>query len=96
MGVFLKAAHVEQALFSFYFIYFILFYFILFYFILFYFILFYLFYYFILLIFLKRFYLFMRDTEKERRRDTGRGRSRLHAGSPTPDSIPGLQDHTLG
>ena len=28
-----------------------------------------------------------------RGRDTGRGRSRLHAGSPTWDSIPGLQDH---
>ena len=26
--------------------------------------------------------LFMRDTQKERGRDTGRGRSRLHAGSP--------------
>ena len=41
-------------------------------------------------------YLFMRDTEKERSRDTGRGRSRLHARSPTWDLIPGLQDHTLG
>ena len=29
-------------------------------------------------------------------RDTGRGRSRLQAGSLTRDSIPGLQDHTLG
>ena len=40
----------------------------------------------------------MRDTERERERgrDTGRGRSRLHAGSPTCDSIPGLQDHALG
>ena len=28
-------------------------------------------------------------------RDTGRGRSRPHAGSPTWDSIPGLQDHAL-
>ena len=36
-------------------------------------------------------YLFMRDTE----RDAGRGRSRLHAGSPTWDSIQGLQDHAL-
>ena len=39
--------------------------------------------------------LFMR----ERGRDTGRGRSRLHAGSPTWDSwdsISGPQDHTLG
>ena len=35
--------------------------------------------------------------ERERGRDTGRGRSRLHApGSPTWDSIPGLQDRTLG
>ncbi|XP_048961711.1 transmembrane protein 222 isoform X1 [Canis lupus baileyi] len=32
----------------------------------------------------------------ERGRDTGRGRSRLHAGSPTRDSIPGLQDRALG
>ena len=37
--------------------------------------------------------LFMRDTE--RGRDTGRGRSRLHAGSLMRDSIPGLQDHDL-
>ena len=37
----------------------------------------------------------MRDTarERERSRDTGRGRSRLHAGSLTWDSILGLQDH---
>ena len=40
--------------------------------------------------------LFIRERESERGRDTGRGRSRLHAGSPTWDSIPGLQDHTLG
>ena len=33
---------------------------------------------------------------RERGRDTGRGRSRLHAGSPMRDSIPGLQDHALG
>ena len=33
---------------------------------------------------------------RERGRDTGRGRSRLHAGSPTWDSIPGLQDQALG
>ena len=33
---------------------------------------------------------------RERGRDTGRGRSRLHAGSPMWDSIQGLQDHTLG
>ena len=41
----------------------------------------------------------MIDTERERereRRDTGRGRSRLHAGSPTWDSIRGLQGHTPG
>ena len=38
----------------------------------------------------------MRDTERERGRDTGRGRSRLHAGSPMWDSIPGFQDHPLG
>ncbi|XP_072694727.1 cyclin-dependent kinase inhibitor 3 isoform X1 [Canis lupus baileyi] len=37
-----------------------------------------------------------RQRERERRRDTGRGRSRLHAGSPTWDSIQGLQDHALG
>ena len=36
---------------------------------------------------------FIRDTE--RGRDTGGGRSRLHAGSPTWDSILGLQDHAL-
>ncbi|CAD7667071.1 unnamed protein product [Nyctereutes procyonoides] len=41
-------------------------------------------------------YLFMRDTESERGRDTGRGRSRLHAGNLRWDSIPGLQDHALG
>ena len=29
-------------------------------------------------------------------RDTGRGRSRLHAGSPMQDSITDPQDHTLG
>nr|XP_055179176.1 tectonic-2 isoform X3 [Nyctereutes procyonoides] len=34
--------------------------------------------------------------ERERGRDTGGGRSRLHAGSLTWDSIPGLQDHALG
>ena len=52
---------------------------------------------FIILDFLKDFiYLFMKDTQRERGRDTGRGRSRLHAGSPMWDSIPGLQDHTLG
>ena len=34
--------------------------------------------------------------ERERGRDTGGGRSRLHAGSPMQDLIPGLQDHALG
>ena len=38
-------------------------------------------------------YLFMRDTE--RGRDTGRGRSRLPAGSLMRDSIPRPQDHDL-
>ena len=35
-------------------------------------------------------------TQRERGRDKGGGRSRLHAGSPTWDSIPGLQYHALG
>ena len=38
-------------------------------------------------------YLFMRGRERERGRDTGRGRSRLPAGSPLWDSILGLQGH---
>ena len=37
----------------------------------------------------------MKDTERERGRDTGRGRSRFHAGSLTWDWIPGPQDHAL-
>ena len=37
----------------------------------------------------------MRETERERGRDTGRGRSGIPAGSPMWDSIPGLQDHDL-
>ena len=41
-------------------------------------------------------YLFMRDAHRKRGRDTGRGRSRLHAGSPTWDLILGLQDQALG
>ena len=41
-------------------------------------------------------YLFMRHREGERGRNTGRGRSRLHAGSPTWDSILGLRDQALG
>ena len=40
-------------------------------------------------------YLFI-DTRTHRGRDTGRGRSRLHAGSLMWDWIPGLQDHALG
>ena len=36
-----------------------------------------------------------RERERERGRDTGGGRSRLHAGSPTQDSIPGLQDSRI-
>ena len=40
-------------------------------------------------------------TQRERERDVGgrdtdRGRSRLHAGSPKWDSIPGPQGHALG
>ena len=39
----------------------------------------------------------MRDREREREAETQEeGRSRLHAGSPTWDLIPGLQDHALG
>ena len=48
--------------------------------------------------FFLRFYLFIHEKhrERKRRRDTGRGRSRLHAGSPKWDSILALQGHTLG
>ena len=46
--------------------------------------------------FFLNFILFMIVTERERGRDTGRGRNRLPAGSLTWDSIPGLQDHALG
>ena len=41
-------------------------------------------------------YLFMRHTERERGRDTGRGRCRFHARSLMRDSILGLQDQALG
>ena len=41
--------------------------------------------------FFLRFYLFMRDTERERQRH----RQRELAGSPMWDLILGLQDHTL-
>ena len=40
-------------------------------------------------------YLFMRERERERGRDRGRGRSRLLAGRPMQDLIPGPQDHDL-
>ena len=40
-------------------------------------------------------YLFMRETDREARRDMGRGRSRLHAGSLMWDLIPELWDHAL-
>ena len=40
--------------------------------------------------------LFIHERHTERGRDTGRERSRLHAGSPMWDLIPGLQDHALG
>ena len=36
-----------------------------------------------------------REIERERGRDTDRGRSRLPAGSPMWDSIPGPRDHAL-
>ena len=42
-----------------------------------------------------RFYLFIHERHTERSRDTGRGRSRLTAGSPMRNSIPGPQDHAL-
>ena len=47
----------------------------------------------------KRFiYLFIheRHREREKGRDTGRGRSKLHTGSLMWELIPGLQDHALG
>ena len=50
-----------------------------------------------LFFFFLRFYLFIneRHREKQRGRDTGRGRSRLHAGNPMWDSILGPQDLSL-
>ena len=49
--------------------------------------------------FLKIFYLFIHERQRERGKETGRdrsrGRSRLHAGSPMWDLIPGPQDHAL-
>ena len=47
-------------------------------------------------IFFKILFIYSWETKKERGRDTGRERSRLHAGSPIWDSIPGLQDHAPG
>ena len=41
------------------------------------------------------FYLFTHERHTKRGRDTGRGRSRLHARSPTWDSILGPLDHAL-
>ena len=41
-------------------------------------------------------FLFIYSLKTQRERDTGRGRSMLHAGSPMRDSIPGLQDQALG
>ena len=42
-----------------------------------------------------RFYLFIHERHTERGRDTGRGRSRLPAGSPMQDLTPGPRDHDL-
>ena len=47
-------------------------------------------------IFFKKDFIYLFMIERERGRDTERGRSRLHAGSPTQDSIPGPQGHDLG
>ena len=49
------------------------------------------------LFFLKKdfIYLFIHERHTERGRDTGRGRSRLPAGSPMRDLIPGSLDHDL-
>ena len=44
-------------------------------------------------VFFLRFYLFIHERHRERGRDTGRGRSRLHAGSLMWDSVPGLGSH---
>ena len=46
--------------------------------------------------FFKILFIYSQETERERGRDTGRGRSRLHAGSWMQDSIPGPRGHTLG
>ena len=41
-------------------------------------------------------YLFMRDTQRERQRHRRREKQAPCTGSPTWDSIPGLQDRALG
>ena len=46
-------------------------------------------------LFLKILFIYSRQTQKERGRDIGRGRSRLPKGSPMWDSIPGLWGHSL-
>ena len=48
--------------------------------------------------FFLRFHLFIHERYRERDAEThtGRGRNKPHAGSPTWDLIPGLQDHALG
>ena len=48
-----------------------------------------------LFLFLKILFIYSWETHRERGRDIGRGRRRLHAGSQTWDSIPGFWDHTL-
>ena len=45
--------------------------------------------------FFLRFYLLIHESRRERGRDTGKGRSRLSAGSPMQDSIPGPRDDAL-
>ena len=47
-------------------------------------------------LYFERFNLFIHERPRERGRDTGGWRSRLLTGSPTWDSIPGLQDQALG
>ena len=50
---------------------------------------------FICQIFFLRFCLFIHENTERESRDTGRGRSRLHGGSPMWNSILGLQNHAL-
>ena len=49
-----------------------------------------------LVLFILNFYLFMRDREREAETHAEGEAGSMHAGSPTWDSIPGLQDHTPG